>query len=115
MITLPYQDFVGMTMSLGLLLEIGVRDIAEVTRAAHEPIVKWAQENGVRITSPIENGHRSAILCIAPAKPVEAYHGMKRARVVCSLREGSIRLSPHCYNTVEEMEKVIEVLDDLNG
>jgi len=112
MITLPYQDFVGMTASLGLLLEVGVRDIAEVTRATHAPIVKWAQENGVRITSPTENGHRSAILCIAPAS-AEAYHGMKRARVVCSLREGSIRLSPHCYNTVEEMEKVIEVLDDL--
>ncbi len=113
MITLPYQDFVGMTASLGLLLEIGVRDIAEVTRAAHAPVVRWAQENDVRISSPLDDRHRSAILCIAPAKPVEAYHGMKRARVVCSLREGSIRLSPHCYNTLEEMEKVIEVLDDL--
>ncbi|HXG95614.1 MAG TPA: aminotransferase class V-fold PLP-dependent enzyme [Gemmatimonadales bacterium] len=114
MITLPYQDFVGMTASLSLLLEVGVRDVAEVTRATHAPVVKWAQENGVRISSPTENGHRSAILCVAPAKPVEAYHAMKRARVVCSLREGSIRLSPHCYNTVEEMEKVIEVLDDLS-
>jgi selenocysteine lyase/cysteine desulfurase len=113
MITLPYQDFVGMTVSLSLLLEIGVRDIAEVTRATHAPILKWAAENDVRITSPTENGHRSAILCVAPPKPAEAYHGMKRARVVCSLREGAIRLSPHCYNTVEEMEKVIEVLDDL--
>ena len=113
MITLPYQDFVGMTTSLGMLLEIGVRDIAEVTRAVQEPIVKWARENNVRITSPVENGHRSAILCIAPPKPAEAYHGLKRARVVCSLREGAIRLSPHCYNTMEEMEKVIEVLDDL--
>src|SRR5216117_1563110 len=113
MITLPFQDFVGMTASLGLLLEIGVRDVAEVTRAAHEPVVRWAQKNDVRISSPLDERHRSAILCIAPAKPVEAYHGMKRARVVCSLREGSIRLSPHCYNTLEEMEKVIEVLDDL--
>jgi selenocysteine lyase/cysteine desulfurase len=113
MITLPYQDFVGMTASLSLLLEIGVREIAEVTRSTHAPVLKWAQENDVRITSPTENGHRSAILCVAPPKPAEAYHGMKRARVVCSLREGAIRLSPHCYNTVEEMEKVIEVLDDL--
>lgn len=113
MITLPYQDFVGMTASLGMLLEIGVRDIAEVTRAVHEPVVKWARENDVRITSPVENGHRSAILCVAPPKPAEAYHGLKRARIVCSLREGAIRLSPHCYNTMEEMEKVIEVLDDL--
>jgi len=113
MITLPYQDFFGMTASLQLLLEVGVREIAEVTRSTHEPIVKWAQAHGVRIVSPTENGHRSAILCVAPPKPVEAYHALKRARVVCSLREGSIRLSPHCYNTVEEMEKVIEVLEDL--
>ena len=113
MITLPFQDFVGMTASLQLLLEVGVRDIAEVTRATHAPILKWAQENDVRITSPTENGHRSAIICVAPPKPAEAYHGLKRARVVCSLREGAIRLSPHYYNTVEEMEKVIEVLDDL--
>ncbi|MDP3911627.1 MAG: aminotransferase class V-fold PLP-dependent enzyme [Gemmatimonadales bacterium] len=111
MITLPYQDFVGMTASLSLLLEIGIRDIAEVTRAAHEPVVNWAQERGVRISSPLDDRHRSAIVCVAPPKAVEAYHAVKRAHVVCSLREGSIRLSPHCYNTVEEMERVVEILD----
>jgi len=89
-----------------------VRDIAEVARATHAPVVKWAQENGIRIASPLDERHRSAILCVAPQKPADAYHAVKRARVVCSLREGSIRLSPHFYNTVEEMEKVVEVLDD---
>ncbi len=113
MITLPYQDFCGMTASLGLMLEIGIQDIAEVTRAAHEPVVRWAEERGVRVVSPLDERHRSAILCIAPPKAVEAFHAVKRARIVCSLREGSIRLSPHFYNTVEEMEKVVEVLDDL--
>jgi selenocysteine lyase/cysteine desulfurase len=113
MVTLPFQDFVGMTSSLGLLLEIGIRDIAEVTRAIHEPVVKWARENGVRIASPLQERHRSAILCVAPPKAAEAFHAVKRARIVCSLREGAIRLSPHCYNTLEEMEKVVEVLDDL--
>src|SRR2546426_9588761 len=102
-----------MPVSLRFFLEVGVREIAEFPRSAPEPIGKWAQAHGVRIVSPTENGHRSAILCVAPPKPVEAYHALKRARVVCSLREGAIRLSPHCYNTVEEMEKVIEVLDDL--
>jgi cysteine desulfurase/selenocysteine lyase len=113
MVTLPFQDFFGMTASLGLLLEIGIQDIAEITRAAHEPVVKWAQENGVRIVSPLDERHRSAILCVAPPKAAEAFHAVKRARIVCSLREGAIRLSPHVYNTVEEMEKVVEVLDDV--
>ena len=35
---------------------------------------------------------------------------MKCANVVCSMREGAIRLSPHFYNTVEEMERVAGIL-----
>lgn len=111
MVTLPFQDFYGMSESLRLLLEVGIRDIAELTRGLHEPVLRWAHERGVRVVSPRDEAHRSAILCIAPPKPAEAYHAIKRARVVCSLREGAIRLAPHCYNTLEEMEKVVEVLD----
>jgi selenocysteine lyase/cysteine desulfurase len=96
-----------------LLLEIGIAEIAEVTRSLHEPILKWADARGVRVVSSRDERHRSAILCIAPDAAVEAYHAIKRARIVCSLREGAIRLSPHCYNTVGEMEKVLEVLEGL--
>jgi selenocysteine lyase/cysteine desulfurase len=113
MITLPYQDFYGFTQSVELLLEIGIPEIAEVTRSLHDPILGWADAHGMRVVSPRDERHRSAILCIAPAEPVEAYHAIKRARIVCSLREGAIRLSPHCYNTVGEMEKVLDVLESL--
>jgi len=113
MITLPYQDFYGFTQSVELLLEIGIPEIAEVTRSLHDPILGWADAHGMRVVSPRDERHRSAILCIAPAEPVEAYHAIKRARIVCSLREGAIRLSPHCYNTVGEMEKVLDVLEGL--
>jgi selenocysteine lyase/cysteine desulfurase len=27
------------------------------------------------------------------------------------MREGAIRLSPHVYNTVNEMEKVVDILE----
>jgi len=115
MVTLPFQDFYGMTESVRMLGEIGVPDIAQHTRALHEPVLKWAEQNDVRIVSPQDDAHRSAIICIAPPHPAEAYHAVKRAHIVCSLREGAIRLSPHCYNTVEEMERVLDVLDQLDG
>src|SRR5438445_268598 len=67
----------------------------------------------VRVTSTRDEAHRSAIVCVAPQKAAEAFHAVKRAHIVCSLREGAIRLSPHCYNTVEEMERVLDVLDGL--
>ena len=113
MVTLPYQDFVGMTTSVGMLADLGVEDIQRYTRGLHEPVFRWADENGVQVASPRDDAHRSAIVCLAPDHPAEAYHALKRAHVVCSLREGAIRLAPHCYNTVEEMERVLDVLDQL--
>jgi selenocysteine lyase/cysteine desulfurase len=41
---------------------------------------------------------------------VESFHALNQAGVVGALREGSIRLSPHCYNTVEEIERVVDIL-----
>src|SRR5467141_4822619 len=113
MVTLPFQDFYGMTASVGMLAELGIDDIARYVRSLHESVFRWADETGVRVVSPRAEAHRSAIICLAPAHPVEAYHALKRAHVVCSLREGAIRLAPHCYNTVEELERVMDVMDQL--
>ncbi len=109
MITLPYQDFAGLNESLGLILEAGVARIAEHARACHEPVLEWAGRGAARITSP-QGKHGSAILCVAPPDPARTHAALKAAGVHCSLREGSIRLSPHLFNTVAQMERVAEVL-----
>jgi len=96
-----------------MLAEIGIPDIARYTRALQEAVFRWADEKGARLLSPRDEAHRSAIVCIAPDRPAEAFHALKRAHVVCSLREGAIRLAPHCYNTAEEMARVLDVLDQL--
>jgi selenocysteine lyase/cysteine desulfurase len=109
--TLAFQDFYGFTVSLGMLLDLGLRDIDRYTRACADPVLEWADARGVRVVSPRNERHRSAIVCVAPPKPADAFHALKRANIVCSFREGAVRLSPHCYNMPEEMEKVVDVLD----
>lgn len=111
LITLPYQDFAGMNASLGLLLSAGIRSIAEHLRALHAPVLAWAERHDVPVVSPVgERG--SGILCVRPRDVGEAFRRLKAARVVSSMREGAIRLSPHLYNTVEEMERVVDVLEE---
>jgi selenocysteine lyase/cysteine desulfurase len=110
LITLPYQDFVGMNASLGLLLELGIERIAAHLRRLHAPVIAWAAQSGARVVSP-PGSHGSGILCVAPANVGEAFRALKAARIICSMREGAIRLSPHAYNTVQEMERVAEVLE----
>ncbi len=110
--TIPFQDMVGMTTSLGMLSELTIEAVAAYTRALAEPLITWAMDRGVRIVSPTDERHRSAILCLAPPGAAEAHRRLKAAGVICAFREGAIRLSPHCYSTIEEMEKVLDVLDE---
>ena len=99
-----------MNASLGLLLELGVERIQAHLQTLHEPVLAWAARTGTQVVSP-RGAHGSGILCLAPADVGEAFRRLKAARIICSLREGAIRLSPHAYNTVEEMERVVAVLE----
>jgi selenocysteine lyase/cysteine desulfurase len=108
--TLPFQDLMGLKASVGLILELGVERIAAHTRALREPLYRLARQGELELVSPTDPEHDSAIVCVAPPRVAEVYHTLRKARVVCALREGAIRLSPHCYNTVEEIEKVVGIL-----
>jgi selenocysteine lyase/cysteine desulfurase len=110
LITLPYQDFAGMNASLGLILELGVERIEAHLQQLHQPVLTWAGRTGAVVASP-RGAHGSGILCLAPESVGDVFRRLKTARIICSLREGAIRLSPHGYNTVEEMERVAAVLD----
>jgi cysteine desulfurase / selenocysteine lyase len=111
LITLPYQDFAGMNASLGLLLSLGIPRIRNHLQMLHAPVLAWAARSGARVTSPA--GDRgSGILCVAPANVGQAFRALKGAHIVSSMREGAIRLSPHAYNTLDEMERVVEALEE---
>ena len=107
--TLPFQDFVGFNGSVTLLLELGVDRIAAHLDRITEPVRRWAGFTGTPLRSAT-GSHGSGIVCLAPPDIERAYHRLCEAGIVTSLREGAIRLSPHCYTTVEEMERVVEVL-----
>jgi selenocysteine lyase/cysteine desulfurase len=57
----------------------------------------------------------SGILCVAPPDIGGSFRALKAAHVVAGMREGAIRLSPHFYNTIEDMERVVQILEDAQG
>lgn len=108
--TIPFQDLLGMNESLKLILELGVDRIALYVRTLREPLYQLARRGELKLASSMDPERDSAIVCVVPEHVAETYHALKKAHVVCALREGTIRLSPHCYNTVEEIEKVAGIL-----
>jgi selenocysteine lyase/cysteine desulfurase len=110
-ITLPVQDFAAMNASVSLLLDVGIRAIAEQVQALHRPLLAWAERSGATVTSPV-GARSSAILCLKPRGDVAAaYQRLQSNGVMCSLREGALRLSPHLFTLPSEVASVAAVLE----
>jgi selenocysteine lyase/cysteine desulfurase len=114
LITLPYQDFAGMNASVALLLELGIDEIRGHLLGLHAPLLEWATRSGAKVVSP-PGDRRSGILCLAPQNVTQAFRALKGSHVICSMREGAIRFSPHAYNTLDEMERVVQVLEGVQS
>ncbi len=110
LITLAYQEFDALNRSVELVLEHGVPAIARHIEELHQPLLGWASKNDVAVTSPRDH-HRSGILCLKPPDARGAYEALQQAGIIVSFREGAIRLAPHLFNSLDEMEQVVEVLE----
>ena len=110
MVTLPFQDFVGMIRSIELLLELGIDAIERHLAAINRPVLEWAERRGVPLASPTGR-HGSGMVCLVPPEAGRVFAELTAAGVVASYREGAIRLSPHCYNTIDEMSRVADLLE----
>ena len=111
MATLPFQDLVGMKESISLLLDLGVERIHTYLEQVRRPLLDAADAGILELASPTDPRHESSIVCVRTPHVEESYNALKQAGVVCVMREGSIRLSPHVYNTVEEIQQVVDILE----
>jgi len=107
-ITLPYQDIAGMNASLELFFELGLERVyAHVESLAFE-IVEWARSRrDVRLETPSDPARRGGVLCLRPNDGERASERLSAEGIVHSFREGNIRLSPHIYNTVEDVRAAL--------
>ena len=45
----------------------------------------------------------------------EIFSELEKRKIYCAVREGMIRLSPHFYNTKDEIDKVVYELKSIAG
>jgi kynureninase len=90
--------------------EIGVAAIADRNRALTERLIGRAADAGFRMRLAPDPDARSAIVMIAADDPHEAIAHLERAGIIADARPGYVRVSPHFYNTEEEIDAVVEAL-----
>ena len=110
-ITLPFQDFAGLAASLELFHELGPASAAAHVASLSDEIVRRAQRSRTAtLVTPADPARRAGIVSLIPDDPTAASQRLKAAGVSHSLREGAIRLSPHLYNTIDEVDRALGIL-----
>ena len=106
--SLPYHDFAGMNAALELLLEVGVDTVAERVALLADRIVAWAQSRSdVRLVTPSARARRAGIVSFVPPDAASVSARLTSSKVIHSTREGAIRLSPHFYQTPDEIDRAL--------
>ncbi len=112
-VTLAYQDFAVANASTRVLLDIGVEAVAAHITSLGTRIVEWAQSRpDVRLVTPADPARRAGVISFASESLAAMAARLTTAQITHTVREGAVRLSPHCYNTEAEIERVLEILDN---
>ena len=111
-ITLPFQDIAGLAASLQLFHELGPAAVAARVASLAGEIVDWAdRQRSVTLVTPRDPARRAGIVSLITADSAASSARLGAAGVAHSLREGALRLAPHVYNTSEEIQRALALLD----
>jgi selenocysteine lyase/cysteine desulfurase len=109
-----YSGICALHASLSFLNKIGIKSIENVNLELGKLLVEGLQKiEGVKILLPRKPEESSGIVSLATADNIKVAKGLKRHNIKVSLRGNSIRISPHFYNTKEEIIRTVEVVEEL--
>jgi len=97
-------------VSIDRILNLGPETVEKRILSLTGLLAEGLMRNGLSVKSPLGEGEKSGIMCFGSDKEdaQSIFERLRKAGIICSLRENAVRLSPHMYNTEEECERVLE-------
>jgi selenocysteine lyase/cysteine desulfurase len=111
--TMNVAGIFGLGAAIELLLEVGVQEIYEQVLALNDLLYEGLKERKYQVASPMGEKERSGILSFSPSgDPKGLYKFLNKRKIMVSLRNRMIRLSPHFYNNADDINAFFQALDN---
>lgn len=109
-----YAGICALGASLDFLARAGIESIEKYNLALGTLLIEGLEKiDGVKILSPWKPEESCGIISLSTPDDSKVARGLEEHRIKISLRGNGIRISPHFYNTPEEIIRTVEVVGEL--
>ena len=113
--TANFFNFHPWCASLDLLLDAGLERIERHDRFLVDRLLAGLDRERFDLLSPEPNGQRSTLVFVShrdTQRNLEVYERLRERGVDAAFRRGSLRFSPHLYNTGDDVDRALDALHD---
>jgi selenocysteine lyase/cysteine desulfurase len=111
--TAPISLIHGLEASLKLLGGVGVQQIQTYLENLTDHLCERLQDTSFEVVSSRAPLEKSQIVCIrhrGQLTPMDLYVHLKKRNIITAPRGNRLRISPHVYNTVAEIDELVSSL-----
>jgi selenocysteine lyase/cysteine desulfurase len=108
--TPPIPSIYAGIAGMELMKEIGIEETRLHVLGLHERLFDGVDELGGTVVTPRDPDRHGALVCVRSTDVHELVGRLAADRIVVSSRDDNLRISPHCYNTVQDIDAVLASL-----
>jgi len=101
---------VALGESVTLLNDVGIPKIHLHLLSLTDYIFEFAEQNNIETATPRVHEKRAGIVTLKIPNAEKVFASLNEANIIVSIREGKIRISPHFYNSIEDIEMVCSAI-----
>ena len=109
--TPPVPSIYAGVAGMDLMDEIGVAATEQHVATLTDRLIEGLDRIGAKMVTPRDTAKRGPMIAVATTDANAMVAALAEDRILTTPRDGNIRLSWHCYNSVADVDAVIEGLD----
>jgi cysteine desulfurase/selenocysteine lyase len=103
-----FVSLIGAAEALKILINNDIGNIQKRILKLTDHLIECVKNLGLKLQTPEEPQYRSGVVNFKIDKPKEVVQSLNRKGIIVSARAHGLRVSPHFYNTEEEIDKFVE-------
>ena len=108
--TPPVPSIYAGIAGIELMQEIGIADTREHVQSLNAHLLDGLDELQANVVTPRPPERRGALICVKSTDAKALVVALGDEGIVTSERDDNLRISAHCYNTVEDVDTVLGAL-----